>query len=73
MPSPLVFTAGVFQDFSFTAGQAVAAVLLDLFEDFVHGRLGLIRRFRIMNPELWFGLQALLHRTARKQPFESHS
>ena len=42
----LILAAGFFEDFAFAAGEAVAAVVLDFFEDFIHGLRRSLRPIR---------------------------
>src|SRR5262245_50936759 len=73
MPSLLILAAGVFQDAAFAAGEAIAAVLLDLLEDFVHGGIRiLLGRFRIMHLKPWARLQFRKRGAAGEQSLQPY-
>src|SRR4051794_14627740 len=67
----LILAAGFFQDPPFAAREAVSPLGLDLFEDFIDGRVGVFCRFGVMDFELWLRIQSLEHPTAGKDAFDS--
>src|SRR6266404_1961139 len=69
----LIFAAGLFEDPAFAARETIAALGLDLFEDFVDRFVGILRRLGVVDFELRLGLQPFEHCAAGNESLKTHS